>query len=222
MKSIFVCFTGTDGSGKSTLADHTYEALVQRNMKVRKVYGRYQPLLTKYLMRIGKRIFLDKADRDLNYDNYLQDKRMLFRRLSLLIRIYIGLVILEYYMEVLFKLIIPYRLGYSIVSDRYVYDTVINDIAVDMNLSVAEVRKIMKGFWSFVPKPDLGFLVHVPEEVALKRKSDIPSASYLKVRNEFYRNLVMDEQLISLDGTASISQLRDYVMDRVSKLLSNG
>ena len=163
MSKIFVCFIGSDGSGKSTLTTNIYHKLQRRHKKIRKTYGRYQPLLTKYLMAIGRKLFLKKnKDMFSDYDGYLKDKKSLFRKASIISHLYVSLIIIEYYCETMFKIIIPYKLGYSIVCDRYVYDTIINDITIDMDLSQADTKELLRKFWFFVPKPNITFLIQGP------------------------------------------------------------
>jgi thymidylate kinase len=124
-------------------------------------------------------------------------------------QLYIGLMIFEYLLELIFKIVIPYKLGFSIIADRYVYNTIINDIAIDMELSPTDTINLLGKFWFLIPRPDITFLVKVPEHVAIKRKNDIPSLSYLKIRNNYYDELILSEQFVVLDGTLKISELEE-------------
>ena len=170
-------------------------------------------------MALGRRLLLDKnKDMFSDYDKYLDNKKSVFRKASIISQLYICIIILEYYLEIIFKIIIPHKLGYSIISDRYVYDTIINDVAIDMGLSTADANKLMKKFWFFIPKPDVTFLVYVPEHIAIKRKNDIPSLSYLKIRNEFYKDIAISEHFVILDGTLDISELEKRVFNEMSKI----
>jgi len=219
MSKIFVCFVGIDGSGKSTLATNIFEKIRIRNKKTRKTYGRYQPIIGKVLMMAGRQLFLKNKDMFLNYDKYLDDKQNVFKKTSTLAWLYVSSIILEYYFEIIFKIIIPRKLGYSIISDRYVYDTVINDIAVDMNFSIKNINELLKKFWTFIPKPDITFYLQVPEEVAKKRKDDIPSLNYLKLRNELYKELATYEKIVVLDGTLDLLELERWVYSEIEKVL---
>ena len=127
------------------------------------------------------------------------------------------MVVFEYFFEILFKIIIPKKLGYSIIADRYVYDTVINDIAIDFDLTSDGVKSITNQFFAVIPKPDVTFVIDTPVETAYNRKKDIPSQSYLKIRNEFYQKLVSDE-ITKIDGTKEPASLMDEVISRIEKL----
>jgi len=109
------------------------------------------------------------------------------------------------------------KLGYSIISDRYVYDTVINDVCIDLGLTTNEANSIIKYSWKFIPRPDITFFVKTPEDVAFSRKNDIPSISYLKKRNTYYNSLQFSEMVI-LDGTNPLLQLQNEVDDNLKKI----
>jgi thymidylate kinase len=91
-------------------------------------------------------------------------------------------------------------------------------LAVDGNLTISEIKKLLARLWLFVPKPDLTFHVKVPAEVALRRKHDIPSLSYLQIRNRIYEELAHDEDVIVLDGTLDIVQLESLIFARIDNL----
>lgn len=218
--NIFVCFIGTDGSGKSTIVAKSFENIRRRGLvRVRKVYGGHLPVITKFIMILGRRIFL-RGNMYSDYDKYLDEKKSFYRKASkfVLLQPFICLLMIEYYFQILFKVTIPHKLGYSIISDRYVHDTIINNLAVDKDLSVSKVKTLLDKFWFFIPRPDITFLIQVPEEVALKRKSDIPSLSYLKMRNKLYNELSRSEQIVVLDGTLSILELERMVLIEINKV----
>lgn len=218
-QKIIVCFIGTDGSGKSTLALHAFKKLHQRGMRVRKTYGRLEPLFSKVMITFGGRLFLKERDMFADYDRYLRSKRSVYSKSSKLIRIYFYIILLEYYFQMLFKIIIPFKvLGYSVISDRYVHDTIINDLAIDGSLSITEVRGLLSRLWFFIPRPDLTFHVKVPVEVAFRRKQDIPSLGYLQIRNKLYEELADTEKIVVLDGTLDISELENKVLSKIDNL----
>lgn len=217
MKGSIICFIGSDGSGKSTLVDYVFSTGRQKTKKIKKIYGRHRPVFIKYLMSIGRRFFLGQNEGIFsNYDRYLDKKKSFIKKNGILSKTYYRLVIIEYCIQLFFKVSIPYLFGYMIISDRYVYDTIINDFAVDLDLSYTEVNTLLRQFWSLIPTPDITFLVYVSAEVALKRKQDIPSSRYLEIRNKFYENLNL-ENIIVLDGTKNINELTEIVYKELAK-----
>ena len=168
-------------------------------------------------MSFGRRFFVtDKEEALLNYDNYLEKKKTFLKKSGIISMTYYKLAMIEYCLQLFFKVSLPYLFGYTIVSDRYVYDTLINDFAVDLDLSYTEIKTLSKRFWPLIPRPDITFLVSVSPDIALKRKKDIPSARYLEIRNKFYENLNL-ENMIVLDGTRSINDLTEMVHNELVK-----
>ncbi len=222
MSKIFVCFIGSDGSGKSTIVAKTLEMIRERKkIKAIKVYGGNSPVITKFAMIWGRRLFLKGSNMYSDYDKYLNSKKTFYKKASKFAHTYISLLIIEYYFKLLFKVIIPYKIGYSVIADRYVYDIIINNLAIDKDLSVSQVNSLLDKFWLFIPRPDIIFLLQVPEEIALKRKNDIPSLSYLKIRNKFYEELTKSEKIIVLDGTLSILEIEKKVLDEIDKVAAH-
>lgn len=189
------------------------------NENVRLVYGRYLPFLSRIPILLGRRFVLNNKFSH-GYDNYVAHKKKMFGKAYIISDLYKFLILFDYYFQLIGKIIVPRLLGYSIVSDRYVYDTIINDIAVDMNLNLKDVRRIIDRFWSIAPKPDITFFVRIPEELAFKRKKDIPSLSYLKVRNDLYNKLSLHERFVTVDGTMNPEQLEDIVMKSIHMFLN--
>jgi thymidylate kinase len=222
MAKVFVCFTGSDGSGKSTITGTIFDSILEKNKKTKKIYGRYRPLLTKHMTTIAKRFFLHSDNGVFSdYDGFLSTRRSLLKASSFISRVYLHTVIAEYILQITIKLTIPYRFGYSIICDRYIYDTIINDISLYAGLSVDETNDLLRKAWYFIPKPDIVFLLHVPEQVALQRKNDIPSLNYLRIRNKLYGEIASTQHFLFLDGMTDPSILRNTVLEKINRLLSN-
>ena len=216
-RKIFVCFTGIDGSGKSTLAKNTYEKLIEENFNVKLTYGRLVPFFSKILMLVGKKIFLKKDDMYEDYDSYINNKKNAFKKNPKLSNIYKKIIFLEFRIQVFLKIVLPYKFGKSIVADRYVFDTIINDLILENDEIENEINKQLKKIWEHFQKPDFIFFVKVSEEIAFSRKNDIPSLNYLKIRNKMYSKLEDMEDIIVLDGTKKIDDLNKEIFQIIKK-----
>jgi thymidylate kinase len=176
-------------------------------------------MVSRIAIIVGRKFFLRNKDMFGNYDAYLRDKRNIYKQSSIAVKMYISIIIAEYLVQVFFKVTVPTKLGYDVISDRYFYDTVINDIAVDRGLSFSQTREIFARYWPHIPKPDATFLVEVPVNIAMSRKKDIPSLSYLEVRNEMYNEMASTyRDIIRLDGTLPIAKLQERVLEILNKL----
>jgi dTMP kinase len=216
---ILICFIGTDGTGKSTLAKLIGKDLASKGMKIKITYGRHKYYLSRPVIVLGRRIFLKNKNVSTDYDRYLYEKRITYKKYPRLIGFFVNLIMADYLIQLFFKVFIPLRLGYTVVADRYLYDTIINELAIDRNLTLDDVKKIYNKYEKHIPSPNIVFLVEIPEDIAMLRKNDIPSRSYLSIRNEFYRQFASRDEIITLDGTLPISQLRDEVVNTLSSKL---
>lgn len=185
-RRLLICFTGIDGSGKTTIAKRLTESLKEKDLPVVYVYGRLKLFLTKPLTVIGNKLFLREHNITENYVKYSGKKKNLFSKHKFIQKIYLYTILIDYLLQLLIKIKIPLMSGKVIVCDRYIYDTVITDIAVDMNFSKVQVLSLLNKCFLLIPKPDMTFLVDVNENVAYSRKDDVPDERYLNDRRYFY------------------------------------
>jgi len=216
-KAKLICFTGVDGSGKTTLAKELVKIMNEKEVQYKYVYGRLEPFILKPFIMIGRKVFFGGKDIFKDYKGYSSRKRGVIERHSFLFTIYRYILLSDYLMQLLFKVKIPLMLGKNIVCDRYVYDTVITDLSVDMNLSSSEIRKLIRRFFYLSPKPDLAFLIDLPEEIAFQRKNDTPSIEYLKERRMIYLDVGREEGMVVLDGSRSLDELKGIIQGEVSR-----
>lgn len=219
MRGVLICFTGIDGAGKTTLSKALVEVLKKRGINCKYVYGRFQPFISKPLILIGKKLFLKESNVFNDYNTYLNKKRLIIKKFKFLFLIYWCIILLDYCLQLIFKIRIPLILGKIIICDRYVYDTVINDFAIDMNYSIDKVKSLIKKLLHIAPKPTLTFLIDVPEEIAFHRKDDIPSIELLKEIRKIYLEVGKEERMIFLDGNKPKFEIQQDIVKIVWRLL---
>jgi thymidylate kinase len=212
---MLVCLTGIDGAGKTTLAKEIVRSLRQD------VYARYVPLLLRPFMLLGERLFLRGLDPHVDYSDYLQTKKEATGQRRVLALAYQSMLMMDYFLQVLVKVCLPMIRGQNVVCDRYVYDTVANDLAIDFNYCRRSIDVVLDWWMRFVPTPHLAVLVDVPEELACGRKSDIPSVEYVKERRPLYHYMARRMGMLTLDGSKDLSELRAVVCREVLKRLSD-
>ena len=212
-----ICFTGMDGVGKTTLAKYLVETMRENSIQYKYVYGRLKPLILKPFIMIGRKTLLRGKDMFENYKGYSIKKRDIIKQHPLLFTLYKYLLLFDYSLQLLFKVKLPYLFGKKLVCDRYVYDTVITDLSVDMNLSTSEIRGLIKRLFYIAPKPDLVFLIDLPEVIAFQRKDDIPSIEYLKKIRNIYLSIGREEKMIILDGSKDLTKLKDMIQKQLKQ-----
>lgn len=103
------------------------------------------------------------------------------------------MLIIEYYFELEFKLIIPYKNDLFYHVYRYVVDIIVNDLTINVELSTVNATNLLGKCWLLIARADITFLVQVPGHLVVKWKNDIPSLSYLKIRNTVYNEIAASE-----------------------------
>jgi dTMP kinase len=71
---------------------------------------------------------------------------------------------------------------------------------------------------NLLPKPDLVFLVNLPEEVAYQRKDDIPSVDYLKKKRAVYLRMEKKYKMTIIDGSKELADLKNVILPEAMKL----
>ena len=210
----FICLTGIDGSGKTTLALSVVEALSQQGMDFRYVHGLMEARLSKPFMLAGRHLFARGKSRELDYASFAAAKRGSLSKYPALSFAYQALTSLDYFLQISWKIALPLSLDRSIVSDRYVYDTVVNK-GLNLGYDVNRVVEDIGAWFQFLPIPDATFLVDVPANVAFSRKHDIPHIDYLRERRGLYKDVALALNMTILDGMRPIGELTNQVVETI-------
>jgi dTMP kinase len=201
-----ICITGIDGAGKTTLARKLVDSIQEKDLPGIYIYGRTYPVFSRALMAVGRGVMLRNHDIWNDYADYSRAKKNTMRNL-LFKWVYTFTIIIDYFPKIWFKLLLHYSGRRFIVLDRYIYDTVICDLAVHLNYSVPETLNAIAWGLHFLPKPRKTYLVDLPEEVAFKRKDDVPHIDFLKERRGYYLKLLSLPEIELINGEASIEDL---------------
>lgn len=216
-KGKLICIIGIDGSGKTTQARQLVRTLSDRGISCKYRYGRIIPLLPRPFMYLGKKVFLKNSDSFKDFRAHSVKKRRLFSN-SGISRIYQGVFLLDYLIQAIMKIRIPLLFGNNIVSDRYVYDTVITDLAVDLGYSEEKIGSLIRQLLLMLPKPDITFYIDTPEQIAMSRKTDVPSVDYLIERRSRYSQVANSWGMEIVDGAESIDEVRNSITRKALKL----
>jgi thymidylate kinase len=217
MSGRLVCFTGIDGSGKTTLSRKVARCLRDGGERAVYVYGRTVPAVSRLLMTAGRRVFLRNHNVWRDYPGYARDKQCVLKN-RLLAQAYRFSVWADYLPPALSNIRGSLLLGRTVVCDRYVFDTVINDLAVHLGYDAEHIHHALASSFRLLPEPDYVFFLDLPEEVALRRKNDIPHIEYLRERRALYLLTAQLYPMVKLDGMEAPEALLDQVLCRIEAM----
>jgi len=215
-----ICIIGIDGSGKTTLGKKLHSFLKKKKINAVYVYARLKPFFAKPVIFIGNFFFVKDYNMKKDYINYKKRKNQLFNKNSLLSRVYILILLLDNFIQLLIKIRIPLKQGKIVVCDRYIQDTIVTDLAVDMQLSIKQIIFLLDKSLNFLPKPALTLLVDVPVKVAYSRKTDVPDISYLHDRRNLYLDIAKKYNYTVLDGNKEIEDVFSDARERLNYVLN--
>lgn len=205
-----ISFIGIDGCGKSTISKALQLKLKNRNIDTILVWATLRPIILKPFIIIAKFFFVRKFDKFTDFDKHIKEKNKGMSKFNWAKYIYLFVMIIDYYPQIIFKVYIPFLFGKTVICDRYFYDLII-DYCVTINSDLAFFNKLIVFSRNLFFKSDFCFFINTPIEVAFDRKDDIPSLEYLKIRNKFYLELVKNYNIEVING-------EDLIIKNVNKI----
>jgi dTMP kinase len=124
---------------------------------------------------------------------------------------------MDYYLQIWTKLLICSVRNQNVILDRYIYDTVINDLSAQLDFSGEQTLQVIKQGLGFLPEPDFVALIDLPEEVAFARKTDIPHINYLRERRLRYLELSHLGGIEFFDGQRDPDTLLNDILKSINR-----
>lgn len=216
-RGALVCFVGIDGAGKTTIAKMLLRHVREHGLRSRYVWGGFKRFtLFRPFVAFAQALMLD-ADRHLE-NSHTKGRQI---KNSFISSVYHHLVLLDYVIQVLFNIGVPLHFGETIICDRYVYD-VVASIGVSLDYHPKRILKLLDRCLSFLPKPDMVFLIDLPEPMAYQRKNDIVSVDFLSLYREIFLEMGRRHVMTILDGRMAPQQLEELVETEVMRYLVEG
>jgi dTMP kinase len=215
-----VCFVGIDGSGKSTQAQKLVGNFQSQGIEIGYVRNRLDPWLLAPVLKLGRLLFFRGEKKSRDYGRYLNTRRKLLGIFGAA-QFFEYVALWEYLIQTIVKVRLPLAFKKDIVCDRYIYDLVVG-LAADFDYPPERIKKVLRLCLRLLPKPNLVFLIDIPEEVAFQRKTDIPSPAFLTTRREIYRSLLEECGMVLLDGLGDANELETSILGKARDKLSLG
>jgi len=188
---MIIYITGIDGSGKSTIADKLAKDIL-RDKKTIYLWARYQPKIVKFLISPFKRNYVSDPANDHIMNAAQLTRWLIFKKKItksyLVSKITYLIQSVDYYLQ-LKKVVkkIEDNKDNNIIIDRMYLDFI-----VDQSINYGDIsdRYFTKIFLNRLEKLDYIFYIDVDDEIALRRKADIPSLEYLKGKRKYYKQYI--------------------------------
>ena len=193
---------GIDGAGKTTLAKALAKDLQKQDATVSYRYCQYFAKLLYPMKRLARLSVMRKTDEFKDYDYYNKTKKESSSRFPLLANMYAGIWLIDYIIQVFFKVTLPILLGQKLIIDRYIFDIAVN-LSLTTNNEINYAKRLIRFFLKFAPQPDFIVFIDLPEVIAFNRKDDIQDIEYLRERRERYLALAGLYNFKLIDGTKS-------------------
>jgi len=212
-KKIFICIAGIDGSGKSTAAI----GFSRLNNTFKYVWARWKPFFLSPFVKIVNKINKEKDDFEQVYNNKKNKKKRLLKN-TFVKDIWLLAAEIDYGLQLIFKVCIPYILNNKIICDRYIYDFYI-DQAINLSVSPEDFKSFLRSrsVLRLFPKPQKIIYMNVEPGIAFVRKKDGTVLADLQERKCFYDKLA---SIYDVDVVDSGKPINEVFVD-VSVIMKN-
>jgi thymidylate kinase len=190
---------GVDGSGKTTVAKHIEQHLRAENHTVHCVWATLRPVIGWPIIKIAKFLFVRKHSKFDNYAEHIKVKREGIRRFRFLLKPLFYLSFVDYYPQYLWKIVWMGMKSDDLICDRYYVDMLM-ERAIMHGIRPEYFPDWIQRYGRFFRTPDLVLYLRTSPEVAMKRKTDIPSEEYLRERTLYYDSVTKVLRAHIIDG----------------------
>ncbi len=178
-----ICLIGIDGSGKTTHALRIVSKLRQAGARSKYVWFGTPYFLSYPFMVICRVLGLTETHHLQNGLAVSEHRYYLNKPVAL---IFPWIMFLDLSVFVFLRVYLAVLLGFTVVCDRFVYDT-LSELMADVNDDSLDRRIVGRLILRLKPKHASVFLLDVDEVTALRRRPDVPNLKYLTKRRNNLR-----------------------------------
>jgi len=222
--TFLICFSGQDGTGKTTHAKCLQSELLktihmmndefaERDLKTKYVWSRGIGSTIDPLLSIIRVLLL--GSKSPRMGEYVSKRETLLNMKSIR-NIWAHVTLADEALQLLIKVRLPLFFQQNIISDRYIYDALV-DAECDLTQNVSEALR--NSVTNLLPKPDIVFIADAEPAEIMKRKKDLEFAK-VKCKRKKYLTYLNDERFILLDTEKDLQQNRIEILSKVLEALT--
>jgi thymidylate kinase len=203
-----ISLSGIDGSGKSTIALALQDHLKKRyDVDCRVIWCKFgnSPLNNPRLIHLVKRLLAANEK-----PNQVPEEHQTNNSGTHVHRIYRNLLWLNHSIEIFTCISVPLIQSQTVICDRYIFDSMV-DLQQELGLNRQRAEEMFSGH--LIPKPNYKFLLDLPAEYALHRKTDTESEGYLIERRRMYLEIAQSCGLHIIDSTQAFETVLHQVLE---------
>jgi thymidylate kinase len=205
-KPAFICIIGVDGVGKTAHADRLRDKLKDDGIKCKSTWFRFYHFLSIFLLvyckLVGLTVYETKNGQRIGRHDFYKS-----RFISALYPLILFIDLLPMYIA---KIYLPRRFGYTIICDRFVYDTLV-DLMVDLKDSEIHKKDLAKQYLSLAPKNTIVIHLDLDENIIRKRREDLKADSTLALRRRLYSKMCQDLDIITIENKKPIDEVQNEI-----------
>ncbi len=133
-------------------------------------------------------------------------------------KVWFTLLLIDYFlMQVFPKLVLGGIPAKTLISDRYIHDTII-DQAINFGYGPEETAALLRHpVARLFPRPTQTILIDLDTQVACSRQYDIEDAEYLRDRRHRYLALAERIGAEVIDGSGTIDEIHEAIWDALKR-----
>ena len=206
-----IYFFGPDGTGKTTHAELTSQYLRKRGYKTWRVSVKQHHTFSYLLLKLLSGGKHGQAISYYGFDDGLKQKIKTPWKI---------LELLSLFPAILYRVLLPLLLGYTVICDRYVLDTLVSlsYFLDDQKLISSIFAKLLT---SMIPKDSVLFYMNADTKVILQRKRDEPITQKLIEYYKWAYEALMEQlklKIITIDTSiARVEDVQKIILQWVAK-----
>ena len=206
-KSELICIIGVDGTGKTTHAQKLLNEMKNEGVPCKYTWFRFNHffslILLAYCRLAGLTVYERTNGQDIGRHEFYRSKIISF--------LYPWMLFIDILPMYFIKISIPLHIGYTIVCDRYIYDT-LADLMIDLNDLNIHRKIIGKFFLRLFPIDTKAIILDLDEETIRERRIDLMGDRSLERRRKVYKQIAKDFDIPIIENTGSIKEVHKNIV----------